>query len=80
MTQEQQKEPTKTYVYNSVEVKLTGRVAKKDVEVIDRLKRRSEEGSKKVEKVTLHEVTPSSTLDGSWKKWVTLEELFVIEA
>lgn len=67
----------KTYVFNSVEVKTTGRTAKKDVEKVDRLKRRSE-GTETVTQV-LHEITPTDSFDGKWKKWVDLSELHTIE-
>lgn len=63
-----------TYVFNSVEVKLTGRTASKQIEIV---KRRP--ASRTMVEQTLHEITPSNSEDGSWKKWVVLEELFTIK-
>jgi hypothetical protein len=72
-----QLDSNKTYIYNSVEVKVTGRTASKEVEKVNRLKRRTE-GSETITQV-LHEVTPSNKEDGSWKKWVDLSELHTID-
>jgi len=58
------KNVTKTYVYESIEVKLTGRSA------IRTLK------NKKVD--TRVEITPASSEEGSWKKWVRQLELYEI--
>lgn len=55
----------KTYVYNDIEVKLTGRVAK-----------RSAPGNKQMELV---EITPTDEDNGTWKKWVPLSTLFEIQ-
>lgn len=52
-----------TYVYNGVEVKMTGRRAKKET-------RRNE--------ITLVEVTPYNMEDGTWKRWVNPTELYEI--
>jgi hypothetical protein len=56
---------TITYVLNDLEVKLTGRVAK-----------RSAPGGKTQELV---EVTPADEYQGTWKKWVPKSVLFTIE-
>lgn len=54
----------KTYVYDNVEVKKTGRTAEKALR------------SGKVD--YLVEITPVDSLDGSWKKWVRDTELFEV--
>lgn len=53
-----------TYIYEQVEVKPTGKTATRN------LRSGKEE--------TIHEVTPVSQQIGSWKKWVNLETLFVV--
>jgi len=53
------------YVYNDVEVKLTGRKASKPGI-----------GGKRSE---LHEITPADENNGDWKKWVPMQALFQIE-
>jgi len=58
----------KSYIYDSVEVMLTGRKASKDV------KRR-----RRTDKEVLYEVTPCNDEVGTWKRWVKPEELYVIE-
>ena len=58
-----------TYLLNNIEVKPTGRTAQKEV------KRRIGEPTFKV----LHEVTPVDQEIGSWKNWVSLDELFVVQ-
>ena len=58
-----------TYLLNNIEVKPTGRKAKKEI------KRRIGEATSKV----LHEVTPVDQELGSWKQWVSLDELFVVQ-
>lgn len=52
-----------TYVYNGVEVKMTGRRAKKET-------RRNE--------IMLVEITPYNVEDGTWKRWVNPTELYEI--
>ena len=65
------------YVYNESEVVLTGRTAERK---LARPPARSGSSRKVPDRVyTLHEVTPSDPENGSWKKWVRLEELFEIK-
>jgi hypothetical protein len=59
----------KTYLLNNIEVKPTERTAKKEI------KRRIGESTFKI----LHEVTPVDQEIGSWKQWVSLDELFVVQ-
>lgn len=59
----------RTYLLNNIEVKPTERTAKKEI------KRRIGESTYKI----LHEVTPVDQEIGSWKQWVTLDELFVVQ-
>lgn len=54
-----------TFVYEDLEVRKTGRVAKKTLT------------SGKVQ--ILEEITPTNSLAGSWKKWVNPDQLFIIE-
>ena len=54
----------KTYVYNDTEVKLTQRIAERTVR-------------KKTQ--TLYEIQPANPENGSWRKWVMLQELFEIK-
>lgn len=56
---------TKRYVYENVEVKLTGRVAQR--------KLRSGKSD------TKYEITPANQKDGTWQKWVRLQELFEVQ-
>lgn len=60
------------YVYNGQVVVLTGRKAKKDQEAMTATRRRTTTVDE------LHEITPFNTEDGSWKKWVRLNELYAI--
>ena len=60
----------KTFVYKNAEVKLTGRVAKKDMEKTSR--------SKGPTVSLLLEITPTSAEKGSWKAWVRKDELYEI--
>ncbi len=53
------------YVYNDIEVKLTGRKASKP----------GVGGKVSV----LHEITPADENNGDWKKWVPMQVLFQIE-
>lgn len=59
----------RTYLLNNIEVKPTERTAKKEI------KRRIGESTYKI----LHEVTPVDQEIGSWKQWVSLDELFVVQ-
>lgn len=56
----------KTYVLNDTEVRMTGRVAK-----------RQGPGNKET---TLVEVTPADEDNGTWKKWVPMSTLFEIQS
>ncbi len=63
---------TKTYVLNDTEVKLTGRVAHKELPAV---------GRNKQPKITnLYEITPVDQETGSWKKWVRMVDLYEIKA
>lgn len=56
------------YVYNGTEVRLTGQKAERKLA-----------GGRRGDRVDIiHEITPASTEDGSWKKWVHLKELYEI--
>ena len=57
-----------TYLHRNVEVKTTGRVARKEQKT-----RRSKK------EVELHEVTPVNQENGSWMDWVDLDGLYKIE-
>lgn len=58
----------KTYLFNNVEVKLTGRCT-----ATTRIKQRQEV------KVTIYEVQPVDEFNGSWKKWAKADELLEIQ-
>ena len=58
----------KTYLVNNIEVKPTGRTAEKTL---------NGRGGPIVQ--TLHEVTPVDMEVGSWKQWVNLKTLFVVQ-
>lgn len=63
---------SKTYVHNDLEVKLTGRVAEKQLPAV---------GRNKEPKITqLYEITPQDQETGSWKKWVRIVDLYEIKA
>ncbi len=64
-------EQPKTYVYRDTEVKLTGRTADKELKSTRRTKEPSV--------VTLHEITPVDSMNGTWKKWVRMTELFEVK-
>ena len=60
-----------TYVHDGVEIKLTGREARKES------RRRTTRGTiPRVE--ILVEITPVDVESGTWKKWVKKEELYEI--
>lgn len=65
MSDEDKQETVVTYVYNGVEVKMTGRRAKKAT-------RRQEH--------VLIEVTPYNQNDGTWTKWANPSELYEIHS
>jgi hypothetical protein len=56
---------TETYILDSIEVKKTGRSAKKPL------------NSGKIDNMV--EVTPINEFDGRWKKWVRDAELYLVE-
>lgn len=64
-------EEAKTYVYKETEVKLTGRTAQKGLKALRK--------GKEDRVAVLHEITPCDPLNGSWKKWVQMAELFEIK-
>lgn len=65
---------SQTYVLDGVEVKLTGREAIKEQQQTSRRTRETQ-----VIQQILVEVTPVSSNDGTWKKWVALSELYIIK-
>lgn len=65
----------KTFVFDNTEVKMTGRTADKQLPATRRNKSNSTEPSV----TTLHEITPADPLNGSWKKWVRIVQLFEIK-
>lgn len=60
------------YVYNGQVVVLTGRKAKKDQDTHTTTRRRTTSVDE------LYEITPFNAEDGSWKKWVRMNELYAI--
>lgn len=54
-----------TYVYENVEVKLTGRTATRKTP------------SGKLD--ALHEITPADSITGQWKRWVRMLDLYEIQ-
>lgn len=67
-------ESTKTFVFNNTEVKLTGRTANKELKST----RRGAKANANPTVAVLFEITPIDQLNGSWKKWVKMAELFEI--
>lgn len=65
-------EETRTFVFQNTEVKMTGRTANKELKPT----RRSKTSEPNV--ATLYEITPVDSMNGSWKKWCRMEELFEI--
>lgn len=63
------------YVWNGSEVKLTGRIAKKEGKRT--VSGRSGRGGFRSIDM-LHEIEPADKQDGSWTKWVRKEELYEI--
>lgn len=63
----------KTFIYNDTEVKFTGRTAEKELAATGRR-------NSKTKTVTLHEITPTDSENGSWKKWVRITDLYEIKA
>lgn len=53
-----------SYIFEGVEIKPTGKTAS----------RKTRSGKEE----TIHEVTPVSQQIGSWKKWVSLDTLYVV--
>jgi len=64
------------YVFDNLEVKLTGRTAFKEPK--SQAGRRRFRPNEQTE--ILHEITPADQELGSWKKWVPLAELYKIKA
>lgn len=60
-----------TYVYKDIEVQLTGRTADKELKATRR--------NQNPTPVTLYEITPVDSMNGTWKKWVRMAELFQIK-
>lgn len=60
---------TETFVYDCVEVKCTGRIATKTVEL-----------STKKYVDTLVEIQPIDSTGPTWKKWVKKAELYKVES
>ena len=58
----------KTYVYDDIEVRLTGRIATKEVKAIP---------NKPPRILKLVEITPTQEFE--WKKWVPMENLYEIK-
>lgn len=58
-------QPFQSYVYENVEVKLTGRTASKKLK------------SGKIDELV--EITPIHSIEGSWLKWVREVELFEVQ-
>ena len=63
-------ESSKTYVHEGIEVRLTGRTAKKQKRTTSKRVAATE--------TLVHEITPSNAESGSWKKWVKMTDLFEI--
>jgi len=60
------------YVYNGAVVVMTGRKARKDQEAMTATRRRTAIVDE------LYEITPLDKEEGSWKKWVRMNELYEI--
>lgn len=60
------------FVYSGTIVVKTGRRAKKDVEALTTRRTRT------IAADELYEITPADKEEGSWKKWVRLNELYTI--
>lgn len=60
------------FVYNGAIVVKTGRKAKKDTEALTTRRTRTTTADE------LYEITPFDKEEGSWKKWVRLNELYTI--
>ena len=65
----------KQYLHENIEVKLTGRCATRQ-----RKRPAGIPGPPETRKgsVSLYEITPVDETCGSWKKWVALSELYII--
>lgn len=61
--------PKAQYVYQDTEVRLTSRTA---------IKRKTTGRNVGQIATTLYEITPADDEDGSWKKWVRVEDLYEI--
>ena len=60
-----------TYLYDGTVVVKTGRMAKKEATTSARRTRVAQSDE-------LYEITPLDKEEGSWKKWVRLNELYII--
>lgn len=61
----QPNEVIETYVYDNTEVRMTGRKSQRPLR------------SGKMD--VLWEITPITSMDGTWKKWVSKNDLFMIQ-
>ena len=61
---------TKQYVHDGLEVVLTGRTAVREIPARGRSPRRVD---------MKHEIEPADKEQGSFKKWVRLDDLYLIE-
>ena len=66
-----------TYIFEDIEIKTTGRTAAKITN--KRQSRRKPNSTPDQSTKVLHEITPVDSSVGSWKKWVDLSELFIVE-
>ena len=61
-------QPNKSYVYEGVEVTMTGRHAKRQATTI---------GGRRDEEIV--EITPVDQDEADWKKWVKVNDLFEVQ-
>ena len=57
----------KTFVFDGVEVRVTGRMASRDSRTMTGLK-----------KTVLVEITPCDDAESGWRKWVNPDDLFAV--
>jgi len=62
-----------TYVYEAIEVRLTGRIAQRKTK-----RATSRESGDSVE--ILHEIEPADKLMENWQKWVKKEDLYEVSS
>lgn len=65
---------SKTYVFGEIEVVLTGKIAKREINTSSRRRKGIDA---KVD--TKHEITPANQVNGSWTKWVRMSDLYEID-